>query len=115
MSNVRQCIGRREFLGAAAAGTVLSHDAYLQFIEDLFLKSARGGVTSDGTGTMDERSITTIRENSTNLGNLLAEFEFGSGAQSSLLVGDPVNGAEATSSPPYIKIWSATMACVSPQ
>ena len=51
---------------------VLSHDAYLRFIEDLFVNGARLDPASDGRP--DNRP--TVRENVPELGNLLTEFDF---------------------------------------
>jgi len=51
---------------------VLSHDAYLRFIEDLFLGGARLDPKSDGRG--DSRP--TVREEVVTLGNLMNDFDF---------------------------------------
>ncbi len=51
---------------------VLSHDAYVKFIEDLFLNGQRLDPATDGRP--DPRP--TVRENATQLGNLLTEFNF---------------------------------------
>ncbi len=60
----------------ARAGTidhqVLSHDAYLKFIEDIFLGGSRLDPATDGRP--DSRP--TVRENSPQLGNLLNDFDF---------------------------------------
>jgi phospholipase C len=51
---------------------VLSHDAYLRFIEDIFLGGARLDPKTDGRP--DNRP--TVREDAPQLGNLLLEFDF---------------------------------------
>ena len=51
---------------------VLSHDAYVKFIEDVFLSSARLDPKTDGRP--DPRPD--VRENATQLGNLMADFDF---------------------------------------
>jgi phospholipase C len=51
---------------------VLSHDAYLKFIEDVFLAGNRIDPATDGRP--DPRPD--VRENSPELGNLLSEFDF---------------------------------------
>lgn len=51
---------------------VYSHDAYLSFIEDIFLDGARLDPTSDGRP--DNRP--TVRETLPQLGDLLSEFDF---------------------------------------
>ena len=60
----------------ARAGTidhqVLSHDAYVKFIEDLFLKGQRLNPATDGRS--DPRPD--VRENALQLGNLMADFDF---------------------------------------
>ena len=50
----------------------LSHDAYLKFIEDLFLNDQRIDPATDGRP--DRRP--TVRENASILGDLLSEFDF---------------------------------------
>jgi phospholipase C len=52
--------------------TVYSHDAYLRFIEDIFLDGARLDPKTDGRP--DNRP--TVRETVPELGNLLGEFDF---------------------------------------
>jgi len=52
--------------------TVYSHDAYLRFIEDIFLDGARLDPASDGRP--DNRP--TVRETAPALGDLLGEFDF---------------------------------------
>jgi phospholipase C len=51
---------------------VLSHDAYLKFIEDVFLDSQRLDPSNDGR--TDNRP--TVRETVPQLGDLLNEFDF---------------------------------------
>jgi phospholipase C len=51
---------------------VLSHDAYLKLVEDLFLRGARIDPTTDGRP--DQRPD--VREDAPALGNLLSEFDF---------------------------------------
>jgi phospholipase C len=51
---------------------VLSHDAYVKFIEDLFLNGQRLDPATDGRP--DARP--TVRENAAQLGNLLVDFDF---------------------------------------
>jgi phospholipase C len=51
---------------------ILSHDSYLKFIEDVFLDKKRIDPTSDGRP--DKRP--TIRENISNLGDLVNDFDF---------------------------------------
>ncbi len=51
---------------------VLSHDAYLRFIEDLFLNRERLDPKQDGRP--DPRP--TVRETASVLGDLLADFDF---------------------------------------
>jgi phospholipase C len=50
----------------------LSHDAYVKFIEDVFLDGARLDPKTDGRP--DSRPD--VRENSSQLGNLAADFNF---------------------------------------
>lgn len=50
----------------------LSHDAYIKFIEDIFLNNQRIDPATDGRP--DKRP--TVRENVTGLGDLLSEFDF---------------------------------------
>jgi hypothetical protein len=50
----------------------LSHDAYVKFIEDVFLGGARLDPKTDGRP--DSRP--SVRENDPKLGNLLADFDF---------------------------------------
>ncbi len=50
----------------------LSHDAYIKFIEDIFLNNQRIDPATDGRP--DKRP--TVRENVTGLGDLLTEFDF---------------------------------------
>jgi len=52
----------------------LSHDAYLKFIEDLFLNGQRIGPGVGAVATQDAR--TTKREDSPTLGDLVKEFDF---------------------------------------
>jgi phospholipase C len=52
--------------------TVYSQDAYLRFIEDIFLNGARLDPASDGRP--DNRP--TVRETAPQLGDLLGEFDF---------------------------------------
>ena len=52
--------------------TVYSHDAYLRFVEDIFLNGARIDPANDGRP--DNRP--TVRENAPALGDLLSEFDF---------------------------------------
>jgi phospholipase C len=52
--------------------TVYSHDAYLRFIEDIFLDGARLDPANDGRP--DNRP--TVREDAPQLGDLLGEFDF---------------------------------------
>jgi hypothetical protein len=52
---------------------VLSHDAYLKFIEDDFLGGARLDPAKDGRP--DPRPD--VRENAPQLGNLVNDFDFG--------------------------------------
>ena len=60
----------------ARSGTVdhqvLSHDAYVKFIEDLFLGGKRLDPATDGRP--DPRPD--VRENASQLGNLMADFDF---------------------------------------
>ncbi len=51
---------------------VLSHDAYVKFIEDIFMNGQRLDPATDGRP--DPRP--TVRENVSQLGNLLADFNF---------------------------------------
>jgi phospholipase C len=51
---------------------VLSHDAYLKFIEDIFLAAARLDPKTDGRA--DSRP--TVRENLPQLGELIRDFDF---------------------------------------
>jgi phospholipase C len=51
---------------------VLSHDAYLKFIEDIFVNSER--LAPDADGRPDNRP--TVRETVPELGDLLSEFDF---------------------------------------
>ena len=51
---------------------VLSHDAYVKFIEDLFLGDKRLDPATDGRP--DPRPD--VRENASQLGNLMADFDF---------------------------------------
>ncbi len=51
---------------------VLSHDAYVKFIEDLFLGGKRLDPATDGRP--DPRPD--VRENASQLGNLMADFDF---------------------------------------
>jgi phospholipase C len=51
---------------------VLSHDAYLKFIEDLFLSGARIDPKTDGRPD----SRTTVRESVPQLGDLMKDFDF---------------------------------------
>ena len=51
---------------------ILSHDAYLKFIEDIFLDSERLNPKTDGRP--DSRP--TVREDVPQLGDLLSEFDF---------------------------------------
>ena len=51
---------------------VLSHDAYMKFIEDLFLGGKRLDPATDGRP--DPRPD--VRENASQLGNLMADFDF---------------------------------------
>ena len=51
---------------------VLSYDAYLKFIEDVFLHGQRLDPKTDGRPD----SRTTVRENSPILGNLMNDFDF---------------------------------------
>jgi Phosphoesterase family len=51
---------------------ILSHDAYLKFIEDDFLGGQRLNPQSDGRP--DPRPD--VRENATQLGNLILDFDF---------------------------------------
>lgn len=51
---------------------VLSHDAYLRFIEDVFLRSQRLDPNTDGRP--DSRPD--VRENASQLGNILNDFDF---------------------------------------
>lgn len=53
---------------------VLSPDAYLKLIEDLWLNKKRIG--SDGAQAKDNRSTSYLRENSPSLGDLTQEFDF---------------------------------------
>jgi phospholipase C len=52
----------------------LSHDAYLKFIEDLFLRSARIGGSAPPLGPTDDRLA--HRDGASNLGTLVNEFNF---------------------------------------
>ena len=52
----------------------LSHDAYLKFMEDLFLSGTRLSKVDAGAGKSDNRDV--VRENSPNLGKLEDEFDF---------------------------------------
>ncbi len=61
---------------------VLSHDAYLKFVEDLFLDSQRIDPNTDGRPD----SRTTVRENVKELGNLLADFDFNQTPQPTLIL-----------------------------
>ena len=63
----------------------LSFDAYLKFIEDDFLNAARIDPATDGRP--DRRPD--VRENATQLGNLLSEFDFNQAPRPPLLL--PVN------------------------
>ena len=51
---------------------LLSHDAYLKFIEDIFLTGSRLDPASDGRA--DSRP--TVRENLPQLGELIRDFDF---------------------------------------
>jgi phospholipase C len=61
---------------------VLSHDAYLRFIEDIFADGARLDPTMDGRP--DNRP--TVRETVPELGNLLSEFDFTQTPNASLVL-----------------------------
>ena len=73
---------------------VLSSDAYLQFIEDDFLNGARLDPATDGRP--DPRP--TVRENSSQLGNILNDFDFTQTPRAPLLL--PVNPAPGPASTP---------------
>jgi phospholipase C len=55
---------------------VLSHDAYLKFIEDIFLDSQRLNPANDGRPDSRIKAGSTVRENDPQLGDLLSEFDF---------------------------------------
>ena len=61
---------------------VLSHDAYVKFIEDDFLKSQRLDPKTDGRP--DPRP--TVRENAPQLGNLLSDFDFSQAPRAPLVL-----------------------------
>jgi phospholipase C len=55
---------------------VLSHDAYLKFIEDIFLDSQRLDPKTDGRPDSRLEAGATVRETDPQLGDLLTEFDF---------------------------------------
>ncbi len=70
---------------------ILSHDAYVKFIEDDFLGGARLDPTTDGRP--DRRP--TVRENSKVLGNLVKDFDFTQAPRSPVLLTPHPTRAEA--------------------
>ena len=64
---------------------VLSHDAYLKFIEDIFLTGARLDPATDGRA--DSRP--TVRENLPQLGELIRDFDFTQSPRPNLVL--PIN------------------------
>jgi phospholipase C len=71
---------------------VLSHDAYLRFIEDIFLDGARLDPKSDGRA--DNRP--TVREDVSELGDLLSEFDFKQKAIAPLVLEPCPTGVDTT-------------------
>jgi phospholipase C len=70
----------------------LSFDAYLKFIEDLFLDGQRLNPATDGRP--DSRP--TVRESAPQLGNLLQDFDFTQPPRPSLILNpDPASGPAA--------------------
>ena len=73
---------------------VLSHDAYLKFIEDIFLDGSRLDPKTDGRP--DSRP--TVRENVPQLGDLLNDFDFSQSPSQPLVL--PVNPVPGPASIP---------------
>jgi phospholipase C len=73
---------------------VLSHDAYVKLVEDLFLGGARIDPKTDGRP--DTRPD--VRENASQLGNLLADFNFSQAPQPPMLL--PVHPPPGPASAP---------------
>ena len=73
---------------------VLSHDAYVKFIEDLFLGGRRLDPATDGRP--DPRPD--VRENAAQLGNLMADFDFTQTPRPALIL--PVSPAPGPASSP---------------
>ncbi len=72
----------------------LSFDAYLKFIEDIFLNGARLDPSTDGRP--DPRP--TVREDVSILGNLLSDFDFSQSPRPALVL--PTNPAPGPASQP---------------
>jgi phospholipase C len=73
---------------------VLSHDAYLKFIEDIFLTGARLDPATDGRA--DSRP--TVREKLPQLGELIRDFDFAQAARKPLIL--PINPPPGPASMP---------------
>jgi phospholipase C len=73
---------------------VLSHDAYVKFIEDLFLKGQRLDPATDGRPDLRP----TVRENVPQLGDLLLDFDFNQVPLPVLVL--PINPAPGPASTP---------------
>ena len=68
-------------------------DAYLKFIEDIFLNGQRLDPATDGRP--DPRP--TVRENATQLGNLISDFDFSQPPRSPLILAiNPSPGPAST-------------------
>ena len=73
---------------------VLSHDAYVKFMEDIFLSGQRIDPATDGRP--DSRPD--VRENASQLGNLLVDFDFSQAARQPLIL--PLHPAPGPASIP---------------
>jgi phospholipase C len=75
---------------------VLSHDAYLKFIEDLFLDGERLDPHTDGRFDSRLEAGSTVRENDPQLGDLLSEFDFTQTPNKPLVLDPCPSGVDTT-------------------
>ena len=73
---------------------VLSHDAYVKFMEDIFLSGQRIDPATDGRPDLRPD----VRENAAQLGNLLVDFDFSQAARQPLVL--PLHPAPGPASTP---------------
>jgi phospholipase C len=75
---------------------VLSHDAYLKFIEDLFLDGQRLNPKNDGRPDSRLEAGSTVREDALQLGDLLSEFDFTQTPNPTLVLNPCPSGVDTT-------------------